>query len=124
MRNDKKHKFHWGLPGGKVEKGESLVQALERECTEELGSMPEYIKLVPIEKFTGPKNYFTYHTFFCLVADEFIPELNHEHIGYSWIDSGVVPKPLHPGLWATLNINEIYNKIQIIENLYDQDISQ
>lgn len=117
MRNDRKHKYHWGLPGGKVEEGETLLGALERECVEELGSMPEYTKLIPIEKFTGPKNYFTYHTFFCLIENEFIPELNHEHIGYAWLDSGAIPKPLHPGLWATINVEEIYNKIQTIEDM-------
>jgi ADP-ribose pyrophosphatase YjhB (NUDIX family) len=48
MRNDAKHPDTWGLPGGRVETGETLMQAISRECEEELGSMPEYLKLVPL----------------------------------------------------------------------------
>lgn len=124
MRNDPKHPYHWGLPGGKVEPNETLLDTINRECTEEIGSMPEYIKLVPIEQYTGLANRFVYHTFFCLVSDEFVPKLNNEHLGYAWLDRGIVPKPLHPGLWATINIDEIYQKIETVENLYSYEISQ
>jgi ADP-ribose pyrophosphatase YjhB (NUDIX family) len=124
MRNDPKHLYHWGLPGGKVEHNETLQDTIVRECTEEMGSMPEYIKLVPIEQYTGPNNHFVYHTFFCLVANEFVPVLNDEHLGYAWLDRGVIPKPLHPGLWATINVEDIYTKIETVENLYSYEISQ
>ena len=124
MRNDPKHPYHWGLPGGKVEHNETLQDTIVRECTEEMGTMPEYIKLVPIEQYTGPRNHFVYHTFFCLVADEFVPVLNDEHLGYAWLDRGIIPKPLHPGLWATINIEDIYTKIETVENLYSYEISQ
>ena len=33
MRNDKKYQGHWGLPGGKVEDNESLIEAIERDLT-------------------------------------------------------------------------------------------
>ena len=79
--------------------------------------MPSYEKLVPIEQFTSPGNYFVYHTFFCLVKHEFIPKLNGEHLGYAWLDKGTIPKPLHPGLWATINVDDIYQKIQVVEEL-------
>lgn len=118
LRNDAKHPQSWGLPGGKVDNNESLLETIERECTEEMGFMPKYTKMVPIEHFTSVNEKFCYHTFFCLINDEFIPNLNHEHIGYSWIDRGIIPKPLHPGLWATLNVNDIYKKIETIEKLY------
>lgn len=116
LRNDSKYPDTWGLPGGKVEQSESLLEGIIRECTEELGSMPEYIKLIPIEKFTSPDCKFSYHTFFCLVDNEFIPTLNYEHQGFAWINSGVWPKPMHPGLWQTVNIEEIQNKISSIVN--------
>jgi 8-oxo-dGTP pyrophosphatase MutT (NUDIX family) len=118
LRNDEKHPQSWGLPGGKVDENETLLETIERECTEEMGFMPKYTKMVPIEHFTSPNNQFCYHTFFCLIDDEFIPKLNHEHTGYSWIDRGIIPKPLHPGLWATLNVDDIYGKIKTIETLY------
>jgi len=118
LRDDIKHPERWGLPGGKVEYNESLLDAINRECTEEMGSVPSYIKLIPIEKFTSPHNNFYYHTFFCLLEDEFTPTLNHEHIGYAWINKGIIPKPLHPGLWATLKIEEIYKRIKTVEDLY------
>ena len=57
----------------------------------------------------------SYHTFFCSVGKEFIPTLNEEHIGYSWITTGVWPKPMHPGLWSTVNFDAVRNKIVTIE---------
>lgn len=115
MRNDTRHPESWGLPGGRVEENETLMDAIVRECTEELGRMPNYVRLVPLEKFTTSDSKFSYHTFFCSVDQEFIPTLNHEHIGWAWLNSGVWPKPMHPGLWSTVNFDAVKNKIQTIE---------
>lgn len=41
-------KSYWNLPGGMVEKGESLFKALQRELYEELG-----IKIFSVEKLLG-----------------------------------------------------------------------
>jgi 8-oxo-dGTP pyrophosphatase MutT (NUDIX family) len=115
MRNDPKYPNNWGLPGGKVEAGETLFDSISRECAEELGSMPEYLRLVPLEKFTTADAGFAYNTFFCSIAHEFIPVLNHEHVGYAWIDSGTWPRPMHPGLWSTVNFEAVRDKISTIE---------
>lgn len=115
MRNDPKHPNCWGLPGGKIESGETLIEGIRRECSEELGAMPDYLKLVPLEKFTTNDLGFEYHTFFCSVSSEFVPELNDEHLGWAWINSGVWPKPMHPGLWSTVNFDAVRDKIQTIE---------
>lgn len=116
MRNDSRHPGAWGLPGGRVEEGETLLATINRECQEELGFVPEYVRMIPLEKFTTVDSGFEYHTFFCTVEHEFRPQLNDEHIGYAWIDSGTWPRPMHPGLWSTVNFEAVQNKIQIIES--------
>jgi len=117
MRNDPKHPHAWGLPGGKGNPGETLIDTMIRECKEELGTMPEYLRLVPLEKFTTADSGFAYHTFFCSVSKEFIPVLNDEHTGYAWITSGAWPKPMHPGLWSTINFDVVRDKISTIEQM-------
>ena len=110
LRNDARNPSNWGIPGGKVEKGETLIEGIERECTEEIGFFPSNVKLVPIQKFINHN--FTYHTFFCKVENEFIPTLNDEHCGYSWVDPEHYPKPLHPGLFNTINFDVVQEKLK------------
>jgi 8-oxo-dGTP pyrophosphatase MutT (NUDIX family) len=115
LRRDKKYNNTWGLPGGKAEVGETLLMTIERECEEELGSMPDYVKLVPLEQFTSPDESFVFHTFFCCVLHEFTPVLNDEHWGYAWIDAGNWPRPMHPGLWNTVNFDAVQQKIETVK---------
>ena len=115
IRNDNKNPGAWGLPGGKIETGETLLGGMERECIEELGSFPTYERLIPLEKFTSADSAFEYHTWVCVVANEFTPVLNHEHLGWAWIDAGTWPRPMHPGLWNTVNIEAVQSKILLLE---------
>lgn len=101
--------YSWGVPGGKLEKDESILEGLERECMEEIGYFPKQAKLIPLQKFVN--NTFTYHTFFCTVEEEFIPILNYEHVGYAWIQGDQHPKPMHSGLFSTINIDIVKEKI-------------
>ena len=80
LRNDPRHPYHWGLAGGKVEKNETLLATIDRECCEELGSMPYCTHLV---------------------------------------ESGVWPKPMHPGLWNTVNFDVVQHKLEIIMSRLD-----
>ena len=104
--------YSWGVPGGKIEKDEALLEGLERECNEEIGFFPKEAKLVPIQKFVN--NTFTYHTFFCAVDDEFVPILNDEHIGYAWVGGNQYPKPIHPRLFSTMNIDIVRQKLEAL----------
>ena len=115
MRNDSRHPGAWALPGGKIQDNETLLGGMERECSEELGSFPQYQQLVPLERFTSSDGEFEYNTWICVIQQEFQPRLNHEHLGYAWIQRGIWPRPMHPGLWNTVNIETIQQKIQTIE---------
>jgi len=123
LRNDNKHPSTWGLPGGKLEGTETLLGGMERECMEELGFFPAYRRLIPLEKFTSADGTFEYHTWVCSVDQEFVPTLNHEHLGYAWINAGVFPKPMHPGLWNTVNIDAVKDKILLLEQDFAVTIS-
>lgn len=118
LRNDPRHPGTWGLPGGKMESSETIMQTIERECNEEMGAMPVYSRLAPLEKFTSADGKFVYHTFFCSVENEFTPTLNDEHVGWAWIASGHWPKPMHPGLWSTVNFDAVRSKVTVMEQSY------
>jgi 8-oxo-dGTP pyrophosphatase MutT (NUDIX family) len=111
LRTDNKNPGNWGIPGGKIEKDETLLEGLERECIEEISYWPNS-KLIPIQKFVN--NSFTYHTFFCEVSKEFTPTLNYEHCGYAWVGEGQYPKPLHPGLFSTVNFDVVQEKLNAL----------
>lgn len=112
LRTDQKNPGNWGIPGGKIEQDETLLEGIARECEEEIGFFPIKAKLVPIQKFIN--NTFTYHTFFCEVDYEFIPKLNEEHCGYAWVGEGQYPKPLHPGLFSTFNFDIVQEKLDAL----------
>jgi len=104
----------WSIPGGKINKNETLHSGIQRECIEELGIFSTDWKLIPIQKFVN--NSFTYHTFFCEVSEEFIPKLNNEHVGYAWVGDNQYPKPLHPGLFSTVNIDIVTEKLRSLDH--------
>jgi hypothetical protein len=45
---------------------------------------------------------------------EFIPKLNDEHCGYAWVGDGQYPKPLHPGLFSTVNFDVVQSKLKTL----------
>ena len=112
LRTDSKNPVNWGIPGGKIEDDETLLAGVIRECEEEIGSFPANSKLIPIQKFVNHN--FVYHTFFSEVESEFTPQLNDEHCGYAWVGEGQYPKPLHPGLFSTVNMDIVQEKLMLL----------
>jgi len=112
----------WSLWGGKVEKDERPFQALQRELKEELGLVPEMIKVYPLHQYQSKDEYFVYETFCCLVNKEFVPTLNDESSGYCWVNVGFWPKPLHNGAKNLLYSKTFRHKLDaMIAYIHSED---
>lgn len=114
-----KHSNNWVLVGGTNNQGETIFQGLQREIEEELGHVPNILKTIPLEKFVSNDSLFNFHTFFCLVENEFIPILSIEHQAWGWFQLDSPPKPLHKALDLSLRNKIIQTKIQSIIDISD-----
>lgn len=119
QKSEGKHAGRWGLVGGTNHSNESAWQGLQREIEEELGSMPNIKKTIPLERFVSNDSLFNFHTYFCVVESEFIPVLSNEHIAWGWFNLESLPKPVHKGLELSLRNKIIQNKIQTIHEIAD-----
>lgn len=113
-RPDRKNKNYWGFWGGGVEPGETPIQTINRELTEELGFLPDIIKYYPLHNMTSNDESFEYITFLATVPTEFIPIINNESEGYAWVNYDRYPAPLHPGAKLVLQNPRIMSKIKTI----------
>tara|TARA_B100001013_G_scaffold636_6_gene551 strand:+ start:19939 stop:20370 length:432 start_codon:yes stop_codon:yes gene_type:complete len=111
-RTQSKQSHVWGLVGGTTT-SENPWEGLKREIKEEIGNQ-QIVKTIPMETFISNDENFLYHTYLCLVKDEFIPKLNKEHDGYSWVAFGRWPKPLHQGLRKTLQNKTNQTKLETV----------
>jgi 8-oxo-dGTP pyrophosphatase MutT (NUDIX family) len=108
----------WGIVGGKKEPSDTTAfSALQREITEEIGTLPEIKKTVPLELFVSEDQHFHFNTYLLVVEKEFIPVLNYEHVGYAWCDINHWPKPLHQGVKRSLSNKTNKTKIELLLEL-------
>jgi 8-oxo-dGTP pyrophosphatase MutT (NUDIX family) len=119
QKSNGKHRGTWSLVGGTVGKDENAWQSLLREIKEEIGDLPTIIKSIPLETFVSNDKIFHFHTFLCVVKNEFIPNLSEEHCGYSWTSIDLSPRPLHQGLRSSFSNKNIRNKLQTVFNVMD-----
>lgn len=120
LRNKGKTSGTWGIVGGKKEDGDATTfDALKREIVEEIGSIPEILKTIPLELFVSKDNKFFYHTYLLIVENEFIPVLNDEHTGWAWSSIDNYPRPLHQGLKSSFSNKIIRTKLETIFDLID-----
>lgn len=72
---------HYGLPGGKIESGENILDALSRECKEETSLHVSPSDLIFLPKVSKNKQHAFYY------CTKFIgePKLDFEHDDFKWI---------------------------------------
>jgi 8-oxo-dGTP pyrophosphatase MutT (NUDIX family) len=119
QKSQGKHAGTWGLVGGTNNEDETAWQGLQREILEEIGHIPAIIKTLPIETFVSNDTVFNFHTYLCVVDQEFIPILSVEHTGWAWATIDNAPKPLHQGLRSSFSNKVIRTKLQTIFDIVD-----
>jgi ADP-ribose pyrophosphatase YjhB (NUDIX family) len=118
-RTQSKQNNVWGLVGGTNEEKETPWEGLRREIQEEIGTIPHIKKTIPLETFVSNDDHFSFHTYLCVIENEFIPVLNYEHDGYCWTSFKKWPKPLHQGLLNTLRSRTNQEKLKSVFKLID-----
>jgi ADP-ribose pyrophosphatase YjhB (NUDIX family) len=114
-----KHRGTWGLVGGTNIEGETAWQGLQREIVEEVGDIPAIIKTIPLETFVSNDSVFNFHTYLCVIENEFIPILSSEHQGWAWCTVDGAPKPLHQGLRSSFSNKTIRTKLQTVFDIVE-----
>lgn len=85
-----KWKGVWSIPGGHVELGENLTDALRREVMEEVGLNVRVKRLISIEQAIFPKSFikkkhFIFFDFLCESSSDKVKIDKGEVQGYKWI---------------------------------------
>ncbi len=107
----------FGFWGGKIEEGEDIMQGLSREIREEVGFIPKYEKIYPLDVYCAPDGVFQYYSFVIIVDREFVPRLNSESDGYIWCNMNKFPRQLHVGARLILeNPSYITNILKMVED--------
>ena len=78
---------YWSLFGGKIEKGESVLEGIKRELYEETKIVSDNIIFIPFEEQWDMG-------YEC--------KLNDENQDWGWFDINNTPKPLFPTLFSSL----------------------
>ncbi len=91
---------YWSLFGGKIEKGESVLEGIKRELYEETKIKSDNIRYVPFEiQFTIG---YPYHFYLGYCNEEYKCHINEENQNWGWFDINNVPKPTFPTLFSSL----------------------
>lgn len=89
-----KHKTeNWLLPGGKINKGENLIEGLKRELKEEIGADKfEIERIVDMDTWEENGQGYCVVTFLGSVSSLDKITLSEEHIDFAWININEVDK--------------------------------
>lgn len=83
--HDKHLGGYWEFPGGKIETGESAVDALHREIQEELGCQLTVTATLPTTTHTYPGSTIELHPFVARLTPESPLPQAYEHVALRWL---------------------------------------
>jgi len=80
----------WTMPGGHIEPGEKIADALEREAEEETGLKLKPINIVAFGELIGSKDFhrpahFIYFDLLCIAENQDVKLDNQELTEYKWV---------------------------------------
>lgn len=106
----------WLVPGGKVEKGDSMEETVRKEVLEETGLKVEDVELLNVKDGGNPDDFerdthFIFLNFTCRAENQDVELDQREAIDYTWI------KP-QAALKSDLDIND--SSLEFIKNFLDQ----
>jgi nucleoside triphosphatase len=81
----------WLVPGGKIEKGDSMKETVRREVREETGLEVENIELMNVKDGGNPDDFsrdthFIFLNFICRAEEQEVKLDQREAVDYTWID--------------------------------------
>ena len=93
----------WLVPGGKIEKGDSMKETVRKEVREETGLEVENIELMNVKDGGNPDDFsrdthFIFLNFICRAEEQEVKLDQREAVDYTWIDP-------EEALTSDLNIN-------------------
>lgn len=95
----------WGLPGGKVEKNESPMDAIQRETFQEIG-LELNIGDIEISYSFEPVKDVGCTVYMAKARADFIPKLNSESLAFKWAALDNWPTPAHPQMQRVIDENK------------------
>jgi colanic acid biosynthesis protein WcaH len=98
-RNNQPAKGEWWFPGGRIRKGESLEQALQREIKEETGLEVNAHNFIKAYSRVFPERHDITLAYLCKCKEDEV-KINNEHSEFKFFK--VFPTTLHPYLMEVI----------------------